>query len=241
MQLDFVVIDDDTEFIQEFGREFVNIVDEAIAIRGVAHVALTGGTMGIRILTGIPEWQNLQHVHFWFSDERFVDSQSPDLNANQAQEALFSCRNIDPSHIHRSPSSDLVSSVQEAAVIYGDHIVEALSASHCTGLDLTLLGLGPDTHVASLFPDHKDSEQQDVVIAIHDSPKPPPLRVSLSYKTINESERVWLIAKDSAKAAALSKVISPPEGEDVPGSRVNGRRQTLVWTDNATLTFGAED
>ena len=125
-----------------------------IAQRGVAHVVLTGGTLGIGLLAslassplaGLIDWTS---VHVWWGDERFVGARDADRNEGQAQEALLGNVPLPEENIHRMGSSDDFGSAEEAATAYTAEV----AAHGSPTWDVLLLGVGPDGHVASLFPD----------------------------------------------------------------------------------------
>jgi 6-phosphogluconolactonase len=96
--------------------------------------------------------------------------------------------------------------------------------------DILLLGIGPDGHVASLFPG-KDAQGQ-LVVAEHDSPKPPPMRLSLSYEAINSAREVWFTVAGADKQNAVATAFGD-NPQELPVGRVRGRERT-VWFVDAT-------
>ena len=231
------VVDGRQDFIDAVSSAAEEVICAAIEARGVAHVVLTGGTMGVAVLTGLDvseqsrvDWSK---VHLWWGDERFVDSASSDRNAVQAREAFISKSVIPESHIHEMPPANSGLSLDEAARSYANDLAQyAAENSLLPQFDLTFLGIGPDSHVASLFPDHADAQQDSPVIPVRNSPKPPPERVSLSYGSINTSERVWVVACGSDKADAVSQMFSTDDDASFPSSCVHGRIQTKLWADS---------
>lgn len=229
-------------FVAEVALSACHVLREAVEAQGVAHIALTGGTIGIAVLGAIarsvhhaPDWSR---VHFWWGDERFVSRESPDRNALQAREALLSQIDVPDGNIHEMPASDEGMSLSESASNYGRHLGQwAPQGAFTPAFDVTFLGIGPDSHVASLFPNHPDALKETPVIGVTNSPKPPPERISLSYPAINGSKRVWIVAFGDDKALALSKLFRSRDDLSVPSSCVHGMQETVVWADDTASSL----
>lgn len=209
---------------------------DALATQDTAHIVLTGGTVGIKTLASIAhspvkEAINWSAVHVWWGDERFVPSGDADRNEGQAQSALLGSLPLPEENIHRMGSSDDFHSPESAAAAYLD-----LMSRHGTPQwDVLLLGLGPDGHVASLFPGHPGFTKLGAnVIAVHDSPKPPPTRVSLGLGAINRAKQVWVVAAGAEKADAVKQCLGG-DGQ-YPGSEVGGTEATLWLVDAAAIS-----
>lgn len=225
---------------------------DAVALRGRADVVLTGGTLGIAVLAGAAvsplsrslDWTS---VHLWWGDERFVPTGDDDRNEGQAQSALLRALPLPEDNIHRVAGADQVTSAGAAADAYSAEI-----ASHGDPQwDVALFGVGPDGHVASLFPGHEVFEQSRQQVAdagphgasstaaaralpVTDSPKPPPKRVTLTLATINQARQVWLLAAGASKADAVSGALR--HGSDLPAAYVHGTERTLWLLDAAAST-----
>ena len=106
-------------------------------------------------------------------------------------------------------------------------------------MDLLLLGVGEDAHVASLFPGNPGVyEDTATVVAVHGSPKPPPVRVSLTFPAIRSAQQVWLLAAGTGKASALRLALDKRAGEvQVPAAGARGTRRTLVLVDEAAAAL----
>lgn len=125
-------------------------------------------------------------------------------------------------NIHEALSSDNAGSVQEAADDY------ALALEN-VDIDLNVLGLGPDGHVASLFPGLTDVDDQSCIIAVTNSPKPPAERISFTMSMINSADEVWIVAAGESKADAVTRII---EGDlAIPASYVRGNSHTRLIVD----------
>ena len=106
-----------------------------------------------------------------------------------------------------------------------------------TVFDICLLGMGPDGHVASLFPGHPDAGKSGSVIAVRDSPKPPPERISLTLDVINASREVWFCVSGEDKAEALAQALSDAPADDpLPAAKASGTEQTVWLIDRAAAS-----
>lgn len=195
---------------------------------GTFHLALTGGSLGIRISELlVTHWnqdpEKFAGLHLWWGDERFVSELSEERNARPV---LMAMSDDSPIHIHQVSSPDSNIGVDVAAKRYSADLFGI-------DMDLSLLGLGEDGHVASLFPGQWDDADKRGAIEVLDSPKPPRERVSFSMSKINDSESVWFIVSGSEKHDAVEKIIA--RDGSVPASHVHGKVETLLFADFAAL------
>lgn len=226
-------------------------VDSAIQERQVAHVTLTGGSMGQELMSAWAARDNddrdWSRVHIWWGDERFVPSGDADRNDQQADDAGLQKLGVPAGNIHRMPSSDdFDGDVVQAARAYADELA-AWSDATTDGLpekpqmptfDVLMLGMGPDGHVASLFPEHQDQLAEDTtVIAVNDSPKPPPTRVSLTFPALAECREAWLMVAGGDKAEAVKTAFGKPDSWTCPASVIGGQIGTTWWLDEAAATL----
>jgi 6-phosphogluconolactonase len=91
--------------------------------------------------------------------------------------------------------------------------------------------MGPDGHVASIFPEHPSAYAEGPVIAVRSSPKPPPERISLTLPVINRSQEVWFVVSGSDKAAAAKMALLGAGPVQVPAAGVSGVQRTLWLLD----------
>ncbi|WP_316527113.1 6-phosphogluconolactonase [Kitasatospora brasiliensis] len=224
-------------------RLITRIVD-AQAARGSASVVLTGGRNGNALLAAIAaspardavDWGRLD---LWWGDERFVPAADPDRNAVQARAELLDAVPLDPARVHEMPASDGEdgSDVEAAAARYAAELAEAAEPGDRSGVpafDVLLLGVGPDTHVASLFPEHPGVRETELtVVGVRGAPKPPPTRVSLTLPAIRSAREVWLLAAGEDKAGAVALALSGPGELQAPASGAYGRSRTLWLLDRA--------
>lgn len=220
---------------QSVARALVDVITSDISARDECHVVLTGGTVGIALLRDVPtdagiDWSR---VHFWWGDERFVSPDSPDRNDGQAWDALLSRIDVPTENIHRMPARIDGVDLDAAARAYTEDIAEFFGADF-PHFDVVLLGVGPDAHVASLFPGLSGvTETGRTVIPVRDSPKPPPERVSLSLPSINSSRRVWIVAAGADKATAVAAGLGGVNANAAPVSAVRGVEETVFFIDDA--------
>lgn len=215
-------------------NEILDTITQVLAEKGVVHLALTGGTVGILTLEvlakAIAERKtDVSKVHFWWGDERFVARDSADRNALQARNALLNSIDVPRENIHEFPSSDNGLELNVAQAQFAAHM-DMVFAYNTAAMDLTILGMGPDGHVASLFPGFTD--RSEYIIAVPDSPKPPAQRLSMSLELINRSEKIIFVVSGIDKAEAIESVHKNPDC-DLPAAKVAANGQTLWIIDEA--------
>lgn len=229
---------------QAVAGRLITAVQHAIAARGVAHVVVTGGSLGIAALQAVAgnparHAVNWSLVHFWWGDERFVAADSPERNIGQAAELFteLDALGLDRQTVHPMGSSDEYDTAEAAAEAYTALLAaEAPEGQASPAFDVLMLGMGPDAHVASLFPNHTSS-QDTGAIAVHESPKPPADRVSLTMPTINAAREVWLLVAGSEKAPALAAAQHEVNEAAVPASAVHGTTATRWLVDRAAASL----
>lgn len=194
------------------------------------RVLLTGGTIAMsayRLLSAdAVDWEN---VEFWFGDERFVGIDLPDRNDRQAREAFLD--RVGATRIHQLADNDCSISAADAARAYA----RTLPAEP---FDLTLLGVGPDGHVASLFPGFPQLQETGApTVAVFDSPKPPPVRVSLTLTALGNSDTVMFIVSGADKADAVARTFAADGAvEETPARGVVGLSETVWLLDKAAAS-----
>lgn len=195
------------------------------------HISLTGGRAG-QIITSklLEEFGQNKFVHFWWSDERFVSRNSEDRTAPDTSSLSLEC------HIHPVLGSDESSDVNASALAYAASLHQYTTTRFCadnTMMDICILSVGPDGHIASLFPRHKELDSTAAVTAVIDSPKPPAERVTWTYPTINASRNIWLVAAGAEKLEAVSALRSGADLHDIPAAGARGKLETRLYTDLA--------
>lgn len=193
--------------------------------RGRADIVLTGGTVGTLTLEYLATElakHDLENLHFWWSDERFVNRESPDRNYVQADKALLSKISIPAQNLHQFPAAetgDLTSATESFRI---------LIEQQAPRFDVVLLGMGQDGHIASLFPGSNATVHGDYLVSESNSPKLPPKRISLSMSALSAANQVWLLVSGSDKAEAVQMVFA---SEDLPAAHVRGKNLTRWYLD----------
>jgi 6-phosphogluconolactonase len=217
---------------------FITKVVDLLDQQAEVNVVLTGGSVGIGVLAAIndsPARDSIDwsRVVLWWGDERWLAGGDAERNDRQARDALLDSVGLQESNVHPFPSSDDLDSLDDAAVLYSDELAAAASEGAAyPRFDITFLGVGPDGHVASLFPDYPGIQVADAtVIPVRNSPKPPPERLSLTLPVINSSDRIWLVLAGSDKASALGLALAGASTFEVPVAGVEGRLRTVFFVD----------
>ncbi|HYQ32133.1 MAG TPA: 6-phosphogluconolactonase [Lapillicoccus sp.] len=215
---------------------FLAAVREAITTRGVAQVALTGGSMGSAIFASLLQTSgrsdvDWSRVYVWWGDERYLPAGDAERNDTQNDEAGLSQLGLDGGKVFRVEGPDASASAEASASSYAN-TVRGFGRGE---FDVVLLGVGPDGHVASLFPHHPAQRITDAVaVAVHNSPKPPPDRVSLTFECLNRTREVWFLVAGPDKADAVAAALAPDADRwDVPASGVRGSVATHWLLDEA--------
>lgn len=202
----------------------VSRVQELLVSQSEVNLVVTGGTVGILTLAKLRELSvDWSKVQVWWGDERFVEKSSADRNELQARNALFNHITIPEKNLHPFPASDEGLDLDAARDAFRE-VVRGVA------FDILLLGIGPDGHIASLFPGK--SAKGELVVAEHDSPKPPPQRLSLSYEAINSAKQVWFTVAGADKQDAVATAFGDAP-TSLPVGRVHGVEKT-VWFVDAT-------
>jgi 6-phosphogluconolactonase len=221
-----LTFDSDSALTSKAAADIAELLKTAIEVRGKARLVLTGGTLGIKILGDLAKQNlDLQNLDIFFGDERFVALDNADRNEHQGLAAWPELANA---RLHRFPSNDqlLVGAAQEfESVVEG--LLGALGAE-TAAFDVVILGMGPDGHVASLFPGHQ--HELGWIVSEKQSPKPPAERLSFSYQALNRARAVFFLASGSAKAEVAKCAISDPEC-DLPAAKVRGLELTRWYVD----------
>lgn len=206
----------------------------------IAHVCLTGGSMGGAVLAAAaddPRSADIDWslVHFWWGDERFVERDDPDRNSLQSRRALIDRIPVPDENVHEvaAPSDGLT--LDQAAAAYAAELARFPSAhGEWPSFAVCFLGVGPDGHIASLFPDRPEVTVTDAAaLPVRDSPKPPPERVTLTRPVLNSAKRVWLVLTGADKASALGLALAGASYASVPAAGAKGRRRTVFFVDEA--------
>lgn len=214
----------------------------------VAHIALTGGSMGGAVLRSVREHPRAGKidwslVHFWWGDERFVPRDHADRNSVQSREALLDHIPVPAENVHEIAGPDSGLSLDESAAAYAAELARfGDDGAAWPSFAVCFLGVGPDGHIASLFPDRDEVTVTDAaVLPVRDSPKPPPERVTLTRPVLNWSKRVWLVLTGADKASALGLALAGASYTSVPAAGAKGRKRTIFFVDEAAASEVSPD
>ena len=222
----------------------VTTLADAVAARGRAHLVLTGGGIGTKVLTAIAaspardavDWRL---VDFWWGDERFNATGDPERNETGARTALLDHLDVDPSLVHVIPGPDGPDGddPDAAAARYAAELAAAAHGAPGGGsvpaFDVLMLGIGPEGHVASIFPGSPAAHAGGTVVAVRNSPKPPPTRISLTFGALQAAREVWVLASGAEKAEAVAGALSGAGQVELPAAGARGRERTLFLLDEA--------
>jgi 6-phosphogluconolactonase len=216
---------------EEVGR----LLEHALERRGTAHIALSGGTTpGSTYELLAREDVLARDVHIWFADERCVPPDDQESNYLLAQKTLLEPGGIPAERVHRMLGE---LGPQDGADRYAHELSATIGASEGSPvpqLDVVILGIGPDGHVASLFPGALtlDAPQDAICLGVRDSPKPPPERITLSLSMLRAAHRCVLLATGAGKADAMSAAMGE-SSRHVPASLLRRERLTAIVDDTA--------
>lgn len=227
---------------------FITKVVDLLDQQATVNIALTGGTVGCAVLKAIndsPARDSIDwaRVVLWWSDERWLPRGDAERNDTQARQALLDEVALRPGNIHWCPAPDDGIDLDAAAALYSAELADAAPDGLATPrFDITFLGVGPDGHVASLFPEAPGVRVTDAtVIAVRNSPKPPPERLSLTLPALNSSDRIWLALSGPDKASALGLALAGANTIEVPVAGIQGRLRTVFFVDREAASEVPDD
>jgi 6-phosphogluconolactonase len=219
---------------------------DAQAAQGSAALVLTGGGVGTAVLAAIAaspakdavDWERLD---IWWGDERFLPTGDPERNETAARSALLDHVDVDAARVHAMPATDGPDGddPEAAAERYAAALRRATRPEDhgvVPSFDILMLGLGPDAHVASLFPGMPALYDERPVVAVRGAPKPPPTRISLTLPAVRTAREVWIIAAGESKASAARLALSDAGPVQVPAAGARGRQRTLFLLDRAAAS-----
>lgn len=219
------------------GRAFLarltTLINEAGAGSRV-DLAISGGAITTSLLpsllpfVGEVDWSR---VRVWLVDERYVASGDEDRNDDQAWEGFF--RAAAGVEFIRMPTSDEsapgAGSLDDATRAFANTWLALMGRG---SFDIALIGMGPDGHICSLFPGRVDMDEASPILAIRNSPKPPPQRITVSMPVMRACGEVWLTTAGSAKADALGRAFAGASPLDIPVAGILAPT-TRVYLDEA--------
>jgi 6-phosphogluconolactonase len=238
-----IVYRDGPLLAQAVAARLVTGLTDAAAARGSASAVLTGGGIGTKVLEELAaapardaiDWR---HLDIWWGDERFVPVGDPDRNETGARAALLDHVDVDPVRVHPMPGPDGPDGddPDAAAARYASWLADAAKQAGqgpVPAFDVLMLGIGPEGHVASLFPGLPALDDGRPVVAVRNSPKPPPTRLSLTLPSIQAAREVWILASGEEKADAVALALPGDDPAPMPAAGCRGRQRTLFLLDRA--------
>lgn len=190
------------EVAEDVADAFAELARATLARKRRFACAVPGGSVATTVFpvlaTRTLPWSA---VDIFLADERFVSPTAPDANARAVRDHWLASLPAGGPAFHPMPTTG---DPDEAARLASDALARRMGTP--PQLDLVILGVGPDGHVASLFPGHAWRARPDWVIAVRDAPKPPPTRLSLGLATLAAARHVWFVAFGAEKAAVIDAV-----------------------------------
>lgn len=219
------------------GRAFLArlraLIDEA-EVGSRINLAISGGAVATSLLpsllprVGDVDWSR---VRVWLVDERFVPAGHADRNDDPAWEGFFHAAS--GVELVRMPTSDEsapgAGSLDAATSAFEATWTELMGSG---SFDVALIGMGPDGHICSLFPGRVDLEEPSPILAIRNSPKPPPERITVSMPIMRACPEVWLTTAGEGKAEAIGRAFAGASPLDIPVAGILAPT-TRVYLDEA--------
>ncbi len=210
MQPDVEICADDISLANALAARVASAAAEALAARGRFSIAIPGGSAVALLARGLTAPGDAANWHVFWTDERRVPLSDPQSNYHLAKTELLP--KLAGAQIHP---------LQGSVADYETELRPFLP------LDLVLLGVGEDGHVASLFPGNPATrETQRLVAEVRNAPKPPPDRVTLTFPILNAARQTLVVASGAGKAAIVGRIFSGPS--DWPAQRLSGNPRWLL-------------
>lgn len=226
---DIVTHEDAAGLSADVATRLLARIGEVQADGSLCQVALTGGSIAdeihrevARLAAGCSvDWSR---VEVWWGDERYVAADSEDRNALQARRAWLDHVPLDPARVHEMPALTVGVDVDTAAATYAGEV----RASGPGSFDLVMLGMGPDGHVASLFPGRPQLDVTDAIaVGVTGAPKPPAERISLTFEALSRTTETWLLVSGAEKAPAVVRALA--RDGDVHVTPARGITSSVTW------------
>lgn len=226
MTAEQIVLPDADALVTDIAERLGRLVASVQAEGREPHVVLTGGTIAIAAYQLVqPEAADWSRVHWWWGDERFVPAGHADRNDQQARDAFLDRLGVPADHVHAMPDHSCGESMADAADGYAATLPRE-------PFDLVLLGMGPDGHIASLFPGFAQLAEFDRrCVEVFGSPKPPPERITLTFPALNHAAEVWFLVAGAGKAEAVARAFGDGPVAEAPAKGVRGLGRALWLLD----------
>jgi 6-phosphogluconolactonase len=214
---------DSAGFLKKLTEDFQKAVIAGISARGVAHVALSGGS------TPKPFYLHLNQsgivkskITWWLGDERWVPSDHEQSNERMIRETLG--KGIED-FSSRFQSWHLADEPQKAVGLFEEKLCHHLGVPPV--FDVILLGIGGDGHTASLFPGTSALEEQKRFAVVNEVPQMKSTRLTLTYPTLNSAREAWFLVSGKDKEPMVTRLVN--RDQSIPSARLNVKKQKLYW------------
>jgi len=222
----------DAELFRASAKKFCEIGTQAIREHGRYTVALSGGStpkgLHHELATTFAKELPWDKVFFFWGDERHVPPDFPESNFRMAKETLLSKLPIPADHVFRMRGE--MPDANQAAAVYEQSLREFFrpAAGQVPQIDFILLGIGPEGHTASLFPDTKElEERQHLVVgnyvAVHST-----WRITCTYPVLNNGANVMFLVDGASKADIVRTALKDPSS-NLPCQGVKPLNGNLMW------------
>jgi 6-phosphogluconolactonase len=236
LRIKYYVEPDAAALASRAAHHFVEMVSEAVAARGRARIAISGGSTpkpAFQLLADPNQpwrarmpWENLD---LYWVDERTVPPDAADSNYRMTREALLDHVPLKPEQIHRM-EGELDPHV--AASRYESELRNSfrLEGAESPRFDLIALGMGDDGHTASLFPHTEAIHEMSRLVIANQVPQKDTWRITLTWPVINHASSVFFLIAGADKAEILNQVLTGPrDPEKLPSQ--------LIWPSSGILTL----
>lgn len=229
-----VRLDDEADVPEIVAIRLLDRIVDLQSRQPIVHLCLTGGDAANRLYERFADLAatsplDATKLQLWWGDERFLASTDAERNSLQAVTRLARTVSINAADTHMMPGKDGRKDSHEAAAEYATELGD-------TTFDITLLGIGADGHIGSIFPRHPsfDPDTTRRVIGVEDAPKAPSERISLTLPMFSRSDEVWFMTTGAAKAEAVAGALGGDR--ELPASHVHGRLSTWWFLDEAAAS-----
>jgi len=234
MKLDTRVYPDIDALSRAALEELLRDLREAIARRGRGALALSGGHTPEKMYAlwattekyrSETDWNR---VHLFWGDERYVPQSDPLSNYRMTREALLARVPIPAANVHAAPTD--LPTPEQAAAAY-DQELRKFFGSAAPAFDVTLLGLGPEGHTASLFPDSAALEEKESWVAAVRVAAVPPDRLTFTLPVLNSSRNTYFLVAGENKRTILAALRAEPDSRPsvYPAGRIRPADGRVLW------------
>jgi len=224
---------DNEQYLNRIGKLVTEVAKESVQNHGYFSIAFSGGSAATKICAAFQKDEYSQATDFskwkiFFSDERYVELEHPDSNYKAIKDGLIDKQSaIKAENVFTlTKTGDLAKDSEN----YETQMKSVFTCQEFPKFDLIVLGMGPDGHICSLFPNHTLLEEQTKWIGyLQDSPKPPPERITFTMNVVNNAANVVFIATGEAKAENVRRAVKEDPTKEIPASLVKPKNGTLYW------------